>query len=205
MEKKEIYTTWKSSFEGVSETQIKKAFDAIVKQYEQPHRYYHNLEHVAYILRQIDQLKLIKRDRQILIYTAFYHDVIYKAGSTQNEIESADFAKQWLQKLKLDASIIQSVERSILATQNHQSNNELTQLFLDMDMSILASDQQAYESYTEAIVKENRRFPSFLFRMKRKQFIKNTLKKSEIFLTELYRNRYELIARTNLLRELNTL
>lgn len=177
----------------------------IVSHYELPKRHYHNLNHVGDLVGQINRLKLIERDRQILLYSAFYHDVVYLPGKTDNELKSAEIAEQELNKMKVDFRIIKSVVRTILATKNHISNNELTRLFLDMDMCILASDERKYRRYLQGVEKENNVLPKFIYRFMRKRFIQKTLKRSRIFLTDLYLNRYELVARTNLLRELNTL
>lgn len=203
MEKNKLYKVWKNSFEGQNKKQIKKCFDALVLCYEEKHRHYHNLEHVQYLIDQINELELIRRDRLILIYTAFYHDVIYTPGSTQNEVKSSEFAINQLTQLKVDVSIIRSVERSILATSNHKSDNTLTQLFLDIDLSILAASAVRYKKYSKAIKMENIAFPACLYQFNRKRFIQKTLKKSQIFLTDLYLSRYELLARKNLINELN--
>ena len=200
-----LYKVWKSSFKGLPKKEVSNGFKAIKLHYEETHRHYHNLMHVEDLIQHINGLELIQRDRLILIYSAFYHDVIYNARSNSNEKESAEFAKIWLKRLKVDASIIDAVERTILATVNHESENDLTRLFLDMDMSILAASQDEYITYITAIQRENNRFPYFMYQIGRKRFIQSTLKRSRIFLTDLYFSRYEVIARTNLHRELNTL
>lgn len=178
---KTLYLIWKNSLKGQNQKLVKKYFNELVKRYNEPDRYYHNLEHIKYLIDQINSLELITRDRQILIYSAFYHDSIYIVNGSKNEEKSAKLAVSQLSMLKMDPQIIASVERTILATTNHESSNELSQLFLDIDLSILAAKTTTYEKYKRCIRKENSHF-----------------------ITDLYHSRYESAARINLKRELST-
>ncbi|MFK5974892.1 MAG: hypothetical protein QM493_00165 [Sulfurovum sp.] len=89
-------------------------------------------------------------------------------------------------------SIKLEIERAlnyILATQKHQkTNNSDTNLFIDADLSILASPK--YKEYQIAIREEYKRYSDKTFRDGRKKVI------------EYFYNRYESIARENLTREL---
>ncbi len=200
-----LYNTWCSSFSTAPTTLVNSTFQLIVDQYNQKHRHYHTLKHVNQLLDDIRQLRLIPRDRSILTYAAFFHDVIYDPKSEENEIKSAALARSCLQQLNVDSSIINSTCRTILSTHNHQSENELSQLFIDMDLKILASKVSNYLNYVSAIRKEYCSIPFLLYRQGRVNFLKRMLTKATIFQTHLYRSEYEQKARKNLALELSLL
>ncbi len=205
MEIKEIFNHWKSTFTGSNCEALEPCFKQIISEYSKDNRYYHNIVHIGQLLEQITLLTLSVEEQTILINTALFHDVIYAAGSNSNEKKSAVFAFNSLSKLGLNKALISKVCEIIIATSNHESNCKLTQLFLDMDLSILGSNQGTYYNYTVQIQKEHKLIPTPLYKIGRKRFLKSMLSKSFIFSTNLYRDRLETQARINLSNELKTL
>jgi predicted metal-dependent HD superfamily phosphohydrolase len=205
MEIKEIFKHWKSTFSNSNCDAIEPCFQQIISAYSEENRHYHNVEHLSNLLEQIVLLKLQKEERNILIYTTLLHDVIYEAGSNSNEEKSAEFAFNSLSKLGLNKGLISKVCEIIIATSNHESNSKLTQLFLDMDLSILGANQETYYNYTAQIKREHERIPTVLYKIGRKRFLRSMLSKPFIFSTNLYRDRLETQARINLSNELKTL
>jgi predicted metal-dependent HD superfamily phosphohydrolase len=107
----------------------------------------------------------------------------------------------------VDHSIIEKVKVFILATKIHsaaESNfcDSDLELFLDMDMSILGSPIDRYDSYCQQIRNEYKHFPDDQFYSGRLQFLETCLKKEKyVFNTEIFRSNLEAIARSNLARE----
>jgi predicted metal-dependent HD superfamily phosphohydrolase len=205
MEIKEIFNHWKATFSNCNREVLEPCFQQIINEYSKESRYYHNFEHVSHLIEQISLLILSEEERTILINAALFHDVIYVAGSNSNEVKSAEFASNSLIKMNVDKYLITKVCEIIMATSNHESNCKLTQLFLDMDLSILGSNKKTYYHYKAMMQKEHKRIPTLLYKIGRKRFLKSMLSKSFIFNTSEYRNKYEAIARTNLSYELKTL
>jgi predicted metal-dependent HD superfamily phosphohydrolase len=205
MELKEIFKHWKSTFSTRNCEALELCFQQIISEYAKENRHYHNIEHIGHLLEQITLLTLSVEEQTILINTALFHDVIYAAGSNSNEKKSAVFACHSLSKLGLNKAIISKVSELIIATSKHESNCRLTQLFLDMDLSILGSNQETYYNYTLQIQKEHQLIPTPLYKIGRKRFLKAMLSKPFIFSTHMYRDRLETQARINLSNELKRL
>ena len=104
---------------------------------------------------------------------ALFHDVIYIAGRKDNEQKSADVAAFWLTKLNFEPNQIQLISEIIKATTTHKSSNFITQLFIDMDLSILGESEIKYLEYKAQIRKEHAQIPNCLYKIGRKRFLKD--------------------------------
>lgn len=205
MKTTDIYAIWSTTFEKASFKDLEQCFSIVSKYYNSPNRYYHNLNHIDNLIKQIEQLSLSKGDNAILINVALFHDVIYKAGRKDNEHKSAEFTAHWLLKLNLGTIESKMICDIIRSTNTHQSSEFLTQLFLDLDLSILGVNEENYQEYTAQIRKEHIQIPNYLYKVGRKRFLKNMLSREVIFFTSEYYETYENLARKNLRNELNEL
>lgn len=200
-----ISKCWKALFKDPDQKQVNSFWKDIHSHYSEPHRAYHNIEHLEHILGLIELQDLKLEDRETLIHATVFHDVIYQPGSTKNEKESAEYAETALQNLKQPKAMVEKVTRIILATANHQSTDPLTQLFLDMDMAILGTTPQAYQKYRNAIRQEHQNILGILYNIGRRKFLKNTLKQERIFQTLEFFSSYEQKSRINIQNEIHTL
>lgn len=164
--------------------------------YNEPHRAYHNMSHVADVLKSLDVLlpntnhdheaSVSVKGIAITTLAAFFHDVIYNPKSSTNEKDSADLFLEFASELagviasslgnttekeqsssanviKIQShDMVSQIEQCIIATATHissanearKSNNTLTAVFLDADMSILGRDTERYDKYAGCIRKE---------------------------------------------------
>ena len=180
-------------------------FNRIVDLYNNPNRHYHTLTHVSTLLQLIDEENVTIENRITLILAAIYHDAIYTSTSSKNEEESAKLLRSDFKKLNIESGIIDLAFQLILDTKKHQSTHSLSQLFLDMDLSILGVESEAYLAYTKQVRQEYNFFPNLVYRMGRKKFIQKTLAQPFIFYTNNFRNKLEKKAIQNLTNELKTL
>ena len=189
------------------EALINRLFNEIERNYTSTRRHYHNLRHIQALLelceRYADQLK----DRDVVAFAVFYHDVIYNVLRKDNEPRSAQLAVKRLQALQVPQEKITQVKLYMEATQTHALTAGVThttdlQLFLDFDMSILGANREAYEAYTHQVRKEYRIYPDKLYYAGRKQFLQHCLDSAHIFQTPVFRANYEVIARENMQREM---
>ena len=197
---------WKEveEFFSLSEFQTQKILSEIDSSLNEPDRYYHNYNHVTSILKQIEVQELTREDRVILILTAFYHDLVYKAVFNNNEELSSKKLKSHFSFVH-HSTVVNKASDIILATKNHLSNDYLTCLFLDMDMSVLGISADNYEIYQKNVRKEYSIIPKSIYKKGRKKFIESILSRENIFKTRVFQVAYEESARKNLLIELNEL
>lgn len=189
---------------------IDRFYQEIERKYTSGSRHYHNLQHIAALLRFCEQYADELKDRDVVLFAVFYHDIIYNVLRKDNEPRSAQLAVKRLQALQVPPAAIEQVKLYIEATQTHAVTTAVThmgdlQLFLDFDMSILAADWEAYEAYTQQVRKEYRIYPDKLYYPGRKKFLQHCLESKFIFQTDIFRERYEAIAKKNIERELKAI
>jgi len=66
----------------------------LVEQYSNKKRYYHNLTHLENLLIQLKEIKSDIDDWDTVLFSLYYHDVIYNSKSQKNEENSAELAKK---------------------------------------------------------------------------------------------------------------
>lgn len=181
-------------------------WDEIVQHYSSKSRYYHTLKHLENIYNEITQCRKQVEDWDTILFSLFYHDIIYNATKKNNEEKSIDLAVKRLIQLNYHTHKIDLCYLTILATKTHDmSDNHDINLFTDADLSILGSSWLEYEQYCKQIRSEYSIYPDFLYNPGRKKALKHFSAMDSIFKTEFFRNKYESTARDNINKELNLL
>lgn len=174
--------------------------------YSYKNRYYHTLNHLENLLNQLLEVKNEIKDWNCILFTLYYHDIIYKATKSDNEDKSADFAKKIMIKLSVAKSIIDNCKSQILATKKHLFNLDLDiNYFIDADLSILGQDWDLYSSYYKNVRKEYSIYPDLLYNPGRKKVLKYFLAMEKIFKTDYFYQKFESNARKNLKKEYDLL
>ena len=178
----------------------------IEKNYSQKSRKYHNLLHLENMILELENVNDQILDYETLLFSVFYHDIIYKSTSKDNEEKSAEIAKSRLEKINISNEKTTKIYNQILATKSHQrSKDSDTNFLLDADLAILGKDWKIYEQYTQQIRKEYSIYPDFLYNPGRKKVLIHFLEFDEIFKTYYFKDKYEQIARENIEREIQLL
>lgn len=180
---------------------IASLWEEIVERYSKPHRYYHTLEHLEHLYRLLIPFKDVVA-WESLLFTLFYHDIVYDVPSRTNEQESALLARERLQQLNVPLSQIEKVVEMIIATQHHSSQDTETQIFLDADLAILGSEPTVYQNYLQKIRQEYQIFSDEAYRQGRIAFLQTMVTREPIFHHPIFYQRYEAQAKANLKREL---
>ena len=140
--------------------------------YAEPHRKYHDLEHIAETFKLLEPYA--DREDHLQIFLALlWHDVVYDTHSGTNEEDSAAFAFARMDALGLPGK--ETVKRLILATKSHRADAEDAQLVCAIDMAILGAEQDKYIRYTEQIRQEYDWVPEDIFRMKRSEVLEQII------------------------------
>ncbi|MCL1679159.1 hypothetical protein M2T92_09005 [Elizabethkingia miricola] len=178
----------------------------IEKKYNSKNRYYHNLFHLENMICELKNIEDFVNDFDTLLFSVFYHDIIYKSTAKDNEEKSAEIAKSRLEKLGVLPEDIEKVFDQILATKSHNTSTNIDTIFLiDADLSILGKTWNEYEKYIGQIRKEYSIYPDFLYKSGRKKVLQYFLGFDEIYKTDLFRNQYEKQARENIQKEIELL
>lgn len=189
-----------------NEERINGHWQEIKKCYQADNRYYHNLNHLLQMVNLALDYQGKLKEPDLILYSIFYHDIIYNAKSGRNEERSAELAKLRLSDSQLSFEKITAIQAQIMATKEHlKSDNSDTNYLLDFDLAILGSERKDYEDYCIAIRKEYAVYPNFLYRKGRKKVIKHFLNQEYIYHSEEAQDRFEDRARMNLKSELKKL
>ena len=205
MDLKQIFTQLLTTY-TTDESFIFSFWDEIEKKYSGRKRYYHTLAHLQALIGQLNEYKHLINDWDTLLFSVFYHDIIYNVLKNDNEEKSADLAVKRLSRLKVPRGKISICREQILATKSHLSdNNGDTDFFIDADLSILGQPGEIYEQYCLQIRKEYAIYPDFVYKPGRIKVIIHFLNMQRVFKTVQFYDKYELQARKNLQTELNQL
>lgn len=177
----------------------------LIDRYAEPQRHYHTVAHLSAVLRVLDELAP-DRPAAATRLAAWFHDVVYDPTAPDNEERSADLATDRLGHLELPTATIDLVAALVLATKTHDPGNlPEADLLLDADLSILGTDANTYERFAVGVRSEYGHVADDLYAIGRSMVLQSFLERDHIFLTPAGRERFEIIARTNLADELERL
>jgi predicted metal-dependent HD superfamily phosphohydrolase len=145
-------------------------------------------------------------DPDTVLFSIFYHDIVYNTKRQDNEQKSADTARDRLTKLGVPPDKISACQNQIIATKDHKSSdNTDTDYLLDFDLAILGDTPEKYKSYSKNIRKEYSLYPEFLYKRGRKKVLEKLLNADRIFKTSHFHESFEKQARVNIKSELQDL
>lgn len=180
-----------------------KLWNEIEKAYSGKKRHYHNLSHLEALYYLLSENKHHISDLNTVLFSLFYHDIVYNVLKSNNEQKSAELANKRLKEIGFPKEQAMLCHNQILATSNHNvTNNADTNIFTDADLSILGRETTVYETYCEQIRKEYSIFPDFVYKPGRKKVVLHFLQMERIFKTDFFFEQFEQKARDNLNREL---
>ena len=91
-------------------------FDRLIAAYQEPHRHYHNIEHIAEMLKIAGKLSDQATNLPAIQLAVWFHDAIYDPKAKDNEERSALLATAELQSLGIPAETAKEVGDMIRAT-----------------------------------------------------------------------------------------
>ena len=183
----------------------------IIERYSEHQRHYHDMSHVSQLLNTLEGLKKhLKQaeDAHYLLYAILFHDVIYTPASKLNEERSVLLMKRYFDDNHVnEPDLFERLSKLIIHTKNHLKSDlpadSLDQMFLDMDMSILAEKSETYETYAKNVRKEYCHFNDENFKKGRLAFLSG-IQNAKIFKSLQFESLNEL-AQKNIEREIQQL
>ncbi|WP_442944170.1 HD domain-containing protein [Nostoc sp.] len=204
-----LFYNWQHTLQpfGVDQVAAEKAFNRLVAAYSTPGRYYHTLKHIDHVLGTIEILQGYTNNLAAVQLAAWFHDVVYDTQAQDNEQKSADYAFELLSNLGIPESTITTVTRLILNTKDHQAamDDYDSQVLLDADLAILATNLVQYPEYAHAIRQEYGWVAEADYITGRRQVLEQFLQRSRIYFTPLMSEFAERSARGNIQEEIQSL
>lgn len=172
----------------------------LIEQYSGEARHYHGLGHVDRMLDVAEALPF--SDRTAVELAILFHDVVYDPSRRDNEERSEEALRAWLEGL-VPETLLAHARSMILATRRHEPTGDPdADLFLDLDLSILAAPWPEYARYASGVMREY--VPIYgeeAYRRGRVElFLRPMLARGRVFLTDRFAAR-DAQALSNMARE----
>jgi predicted metal-dependent HD superfamily phosphohydrolase len=197
---------------GVGESAADRPLRQLIDAYSTPNRFYHTIEHLAEMFPLIDRLPqdLTQEVKypSIVELAVWFHDVVYDSQASDNEEESAAWARELLTPLGLPSSVLDRLGQLIHATAHFtpaEAPDSDTAALLDADLAILGAAPERYLRYSNDIRREYLWVPEAEYRSGRIAVLRRFLARSRIYHHEITFNEREEQARRNLLGEIRLL
>ena len=168
----------------------------VVAQYTQPHRFYHDINHIYYMINILDQLKdqlfdfsnvrsiWDNKDFVATYWAILYHDIVYNVpdpDKTNEELSAAMFMQEYR---NWDYSYV--VEQAILSTRTHilpETASYVDKVLVDIDLWALG-DYEVYAKNNELIKRENNATDE-QWKIGRGNWLSNFLQRDRIYYTDV--------------------
>ncbi|HQZ35339.1 MAG TPA: hypothetical protein PK020_13015 [Ilumatobacteraceae bacterium] len=179
--------------------------DGVFARHREPHRRYHTLTHVMWVLRHIGVLVAAGEattDDAAVRLAALWHDAVYNSTATDNEARSALLAREAAAELGWALPRQLLVERLVLATAGHQPTDADEAMLVDADLAILGASAQDYSAYVAGVRSEYAHVSDDAWRTGRTAVLTGFLAQPHLFTTVTMRTERETRARANIAAEL---
>lgn len=182
----------------------------LIERYLKPHRHFHNIEHIANMIRRSIVYDLEEKDSISLKYAIYYHDYVYDPMSDTNEKDSSlAFITDLMNNKIENYDCINSMDLGAIVmlmiqdTYNHIPTTRLSKYLIDLDLWELA-DIDKFDHNRKLVRKEYTFIDNETFNLARINWINSMLKKKQIYYTDYcIDNHFENEARNNLNLELH--
>lgn len=163
-------------------------------------RRYHGIEHLVDCLRELDRAARVAEVADPAELALWYHDAVYEPGGRACEDRSAALLEADAAALGIAADAAALAIAAVRATAHATPapSTPVTDLVLDVDLSILGRDALRFMDYEHAIEEEYAPSSLFAFRHARGRFLAGLLARPQIFRTPAFRERYEQRARVQI-------
>ncbi len=176
-----------------------KEFAELIAAYDEPGRHYHDTRHIDACLEALTlHGDLAERVHEVAI-ALWFHDAIYDTHRSDNEVESAAWARRFLAGKGLNIESIDRIASLILATKHDGEVGSGDQrLLVDIDLGILGQPAPVFREYDAAIRREFDWVPELQYRDGRIRVLQSFLDRPWIYDTARFRRLFEQQAKANL-------
>jgi len=149
----------------------------LLDKWNESHRYHHDMSHLVNLVEQINEDYgnglFSENEKNKLIVSAIFHDIIYEPGSNMNEHNSSEFFLG-LCREKFDIDVVE-IKQIILDTKNHVGSTPLSKKFQEYDMKICESNLENLMNWEANIRKEYSSYTSDDYKRSRILFLESIL------------------------------
>lgn len=179
-----------------------EVYASLQRLFANPNRHYHTLEHIRDCLRRIDEVAPLLADPDAVELALWFHDAVYDCGASTNERRSA----QMFMELARGATpaFRRRVSALILATRHvgiARGNDR--RYIVDIDLAGFGAPWGEFMRNGALLRKESSAKTEDQYRAGQAVFLRSLQRRTRLFHTEYFRERYEVAAQANLKRLLD--
>lgn len=132
---------------------------ALLDRWQEPHRHYHDVRHLAQVLAALTGLAAGTLPRPVAL-AAWFHDAVHEGTAGEDEERSALLAEAELSAAGLPAAEVAEVSRLVRLTTRHdpEPGDRAGMLLVDADLSVLGLPGGRYHVYSRDVRLEYARF-----------------------------------------------
>jgi predicted metal-dependent HD superfamily phosphohydrolase len=191
---------WRAAWAGLGLAPPERLYEEIRRRYEEPHRAYHTLEHLAECFSHFDAARhLAERPAEVEL-ALWFHDAVYDPRAADSEERSAAWAERALAGAGAAPEQAARVASLVLATK-HAGGDAASPdhaVLLDTDLAILGAPPPRFLAYEAQIRREYAFVPEEAFRRARAALLARLLARPRLYTTGPFFTRFESQARANL-------
>jgi hypothetical protein len=134
---------FRSPFTGGGDPEVWYA--RLASAYAEPHRHYHNQQHIVECLAGFDQARHLAKQSPAVEFALWFHYAVYDPRASDNEERSVELAACCLEDAGLPITVINSVRKLVMATKRHEAEPDSDEaVTVDVDLSILGQVQKRF-------------------------------------------------------------
>ena len=173
-------------------------FDSLLGRHREPHRHYHGVRHVTWVVRHVEELAVTEPvdDIGAVVVAAFFHDAVYDPQASDNESASARLADRELAALGWDDAAARRVTTMVEATATHDVPDDPESTSTPQSCSTptwpcSAANRRAYQAYVAGVRSEYAHVSADDWHTGRTQVLQSFLDRPALYATATARARWE--------------
>ena len=200
----ELFSIFEQSWSALNaKGNARAVYEKLEAHYNEPHRAYHNLDHIECCLNELNHVREEIQSIDELTMALFFHDIIYDTKAKYNEEQSALLADEILSEAGVSNDALQLIHSLIMATKHPaEPTTKDEAIIIDIDLAILGQERDLYDQYEANIRQEYSWVPEADFKTGREAVLKSFLNRDFIFELDYFSDKYEVSAQENLMRAL---
>ena len=192
---------WQRNLVDGADDDSAEIYQRLLAGYNDERRHYHSLEHIEHCLGMFELCRSLVDNPDMLELAIWFHDVILVSGRSDNESLSAELYMDLSSDVHDDA-MREGVHDLIMATVHNGSSLDRPDsiYMVDIDLSSFGLPWEEFLRDSLALRRENPHLSDETYHLNQTGFQRSLLARPRFFLSDLFYERFENRARSNLAR-----
>jgi predicted metal-dependent HD superfamily phosphohydrolase len=176
-------------------------YERLMACWNESHRRYHTTHHLRECLQHFAEVRDQAQHPAEVELALWFHDAFYDPRRKDNELLSADWARQSVLQAGLPPEVGDRVHALVMATRHDAVPAQPdAQLLVDIDLAILGAEPKRFDESDQQIRAEYAHVPDQEFRVGRARILNSFLARPRLYSTPHFYAALEQRARANLRR-----